>query len=146
VATPVTALAGQLVLFSLGGEDYALPIGSVQEIIRYLEPRSVSSDSPWVRGVISLRGKIVPICDLAARLGKACEHEPAKAKIVILDTEQGTVGIVVDEVDEVRIVGPDAVDAAPGAGSDAIAGIVKLDDRLVVLLDPEAVSADLVPA
>ena len=141
--TDTTTLAGQLVLFSLGEDDYALPIGSVHEIIRYVEPRSISSNSPWVRGVISLRGKIVPICDLAAQLGQTRNHDAASAKIVILDTEHGTVGVIVDNVDEVRTVEPDAVDTAPGTGTPAIAGIAKLDDRLVVLLDPEAITANL---
>ena len=59
----------QLVVFSLGAEEYALPIGSVHEIIRFTEPRSVASDAAWIRGVIGLRGKIIPIFDLAARIG-----------------------------------------------------------------------------
>ena len=59
----------QLVVFSIGSEEYALPIGAVHEIIRYTEPRSVTSDVPWIRGVIGLRGKIIPIYDLAQRMG-----------------------------------------------------------------------------
>ena len=59
----------QLVIFSLGSEEYALPITRVQEIIRYTEPRMVASRTAWIRGVINLRGKIVPVCDLAERLG-----------------------------------------------------------------------------
>ena len=51
----------QLVVFSLGEEEYALPITSVQEIIRYVEHRGVASRTSWVRGIISLRGKIVPV-------------------------------------------------------------------------------------
>lgn len=57
----------QLVVFSLGSEEYALPIGAVHEIIRYSEPRTVASSEPWIRGVIGLRGKIIPVFDLAAR-------------------------------------------------------------------------------
>jgi hypothetical protein len=66
------AITRQLVVFSLGDEEYALPIADVHEIIRYTEPRSVASSVDWVRGVISLRGKIVPVYDLASRLG--CER------------------------------------------------------------------------
>src|SRR5262249_45359473 len=54
----------QLVIFSLGNEEYALPITRVQEIIRFTEPRNVASHTAWIRGVINLRGKIVPVCDL----------------------------------------------------------------------------------
>ena len=59
----------QLVIFSLHGEQYALPITTVQEIIRHTEPRSLASSTPWIKGVINLRGKIIPVCDLAGRLG-----------------------------------------------------------------------------
>ena len=69
----ITAVASQLVVFSLGDEEYALPITDVQEIIRYAEPRAVASESPWIKGVISLRGKIIPVCDLATRLGLPAE-------------------------------------------------------------------------
>jgi purine-binding chemotaxis protein CheW len=79
------AVAAQLVVFSLGDEEYALPITDVQEIIRYTEPRAVASEAPWIRGVISLRGKIIPVCDLAARLGLPADGEP-HANIVIVET------------------------------------------------------------
>src|SRR6201992_2613405 len=72
----------QLVVFSLGSEEYALPISAVHEIIRYTEPRSVASDVPWIRGVIGLRGKIIPIYDLAARVGLSVADENF-GKIVI---------------------------------------------------------------
>ena len=69
--------ARQLVVFTLGAEQYALPIEQVHEIIRYDEPRSVASPISWVRGVISLRGRIVPVYDLAARLGVDSELSEA---------------------------------------------------------------------
>jgi purine-binding chemotaxis protein CheW len=62
-----TSTSQQLVVFSLGAEEYALPIAAVHEIIRFAEPRSVASEVPWIRGVIGLRGKIIPVYDLAAR-------------------------------------------------------------------------------
>ena len=67
----------QLVVFTLGTEHYALPIQQVHEIIRYSEPRSVASRADWVRGVISLRGRIVPVYDLAARLGVPLASSPS---------------------------------------------------------------------
>ncbi len=130
----------QLVVFALGREEYALPIQQVQEIIRYAEPRPVSSAEPWIRGVISLRGKIVPVYDLALRLGLPVEPS-TDAKIVIVETEQGTSGVVVDEVEEVLTVDAEQLDEVPGAGTDAIDAIAKIDDRLVVLLAPERMFA-----
>lgn len=136
------AVAQQLVVFSLGDEEYALPITRVQEIIRYSEPRAVSSELPWIRGVISLRGKIVPVCDLAARLGLASER-PQSAKIVIVDTESGTAGVIVDDVEEVMTVDPSQLDTVPAAGADFIEAVAKIDSRLVVLLNPDGLLAGL---
>lgn len=132
----------QLVVFSLGDEEYALPITRVQEIIRHVEPRSVASHDPAIRGVISLRGKIVPVCDLGARLGLATQVGEA-SKIVIVETGSGTAGVIVDEVEEVLTIGESQVDPAPGAGADFIEAICKLNDRLIVLLNPDGVFAGL---
>ena len=76
--------ARQLVVFTLGSEQYALPIQQVHEIIRYTQPRSVAARDAWVRGVISLRGRIVPVYDLAARLGVSSELSE-QTKIVIVE-------------------------------------------------------------
>jgi purine-binding chemotaxis protein CheW len=131
-----TELAQQLVVFSLGEEEYALPIEQVQEIIRFTEPRAVASADPAIRGVISLRGKIVPVCDLAARLGLVRERAE-DAKIVIVETSGGTGGVVVDDVDEVLTVTASQLDSVPAAGAACIEAIARIDDRLVVLLNPE---------
>jgi len=130
----------QLVVFSLGEEEYALPITQVQEIIRYTEPRAVASEAAWIKGVISLRGKIVPVCDLGARLGLPTELAE-QAKIVIVETDTGTAGVIVDEVEEVLTVESEQLDAVPGAGTDFIDAIAKIADRLVILLNPEGIFA-----
>jgi len=128
----------QLVVFSLGSEEYALPIGSVHEIIRFTEPRSVASDAAWIRGVIGLRGKIIPIFDLASRL-QLDGSEPGK--IVIVESSTGQVGVIVDEVEEVLTVSADQLEDVPTASSEAIEAIAKIDDRLVILLNPEGLFA-----
>jgi purine-binding chemotaxis protein CheW len=135
---PEETLSRQLVVFSLGEEEYALPITQVHEIIRYTEPRSVASSDPSVRGVISLRGKILPVYDLATRLG--VEHAGAgEAKIVIVETADAMAGVVVDDVEEVITIDGDQLGDAPTAGGRGIDGIAKIGDRLVVLLDPEGI-------
>ena len=91
----------QLVVFDLGDEQYALPIGQVQEIIRYSEPRSVASRVNWVKGVISLRGQIIPVYDLAAQARSPVGKLTQQAKIMILDTGAEIAGVAVDSVDEV---------------------------------------------
>lgn len=130
----------QLVVFSLGSEEYALPIAAVHEIIRFTEPRSVASEVAWIRGVIGLRGKIIPIFDLAARLDLARSgSEPGK--IVIVETGTGQVGVMVDEVEEVLTTTADQLERVPTASVDSIEAIAKIDDRLVILLNPEGLFA-----
>jgi purine-binding chemotaxis protein CheW len=138
MATASPEIAQQLVVFSLGDEEYALPITQVQEIIRYTEPRAVASDEAWIKGVISLRGKIVPVCDLGSRLGLSTDLA-AHAKIVIVETGGGTAGVIVDEVEEVLTVDSDELDTVPAAGTDFIDAIAKIGDRLVILLNPEGI-------
>ncbi len=108
----------QLVVFSLGSEEYALPIGTVHEIIRFSEPRSVASEVPWIRGVIGLRGKIV-----------------------IVSSGAGQVGVMVDEVEEVLTVSDEQLEDVPTANSESIEAIAKIDDRLVVLLNTSGLFA-----
>src|ERR1700757_5011030 len=88
--------SAQLVVFTLGAEQYALPIQHVHEIISYVEPRSVASSVPGARGVISLRGKIVPIFDLGGRLDATVELGE-RTKIVIIDAAPAAAGGVVGE-------------------------------------------------
>jgi purine-binding chemotaxis protein CheW len=128
----------QLVIFSLGVEEYALPITQVQEIIRYTEPRAVASEDPSIEGVISLRGKIVPVCNLASRLGLDSQRAD-NAKIVIVETAGGTAGITVDEVQEVLTLEEGQLDAVPAAGTDFIEAVAKIDSRLVVLLNADGI-------
>ena len=129
----------QLVVFSLGTEEYALPIGTVSEIIRFTEPRTVASEAAWIRGVIGLRGKIIPIFDLAARMALAGDSEPGK--IVIVETGTGQVGVMVDEVEEVLTVSSEQLEPVPTANTDSIEAIAKIEDRLVILLNAEGLFA-----
>lgn len=117
------------------GDEYALPIEQVQEIIRYSEPREVSSGKAWVRGVISLRGKIIPVCDLSIRLGKGADTDGAN--IIIAETSSGTTGLIVDQVEEVLTIENQQLDNAPGINSDLISTIAKVDGRLIFVIEAE---------
>jgi purine-binding chemotaxis protein CheW len=128
----------QLVVFTLGTEHYALGIQQVHEIIRYSEPRSVASRADWVRGVISLRGRIVPVYDLAARLGVPSELSE-QSKIVIVEVGSETAGVIVDGVEEVLTVEDEQMQDAPGADTTLIDSIAKIGNRLVVLLKAGAI-------
>ena len=136
----------QLVVFSLGSEGYGLPITQVQEIIRYTRPRTVPAASAMVSGVINLRSKVIPVCDLGQALGlavgpgagdDAAEHR----KIVILETALGAVGLVVDDVDKVMTIDAADIDTNRAAEAPFIDGIAKVGDELFVLLAPDALVA-----
>ncbi|MBV9606593.1 MAG: purine-binding chemotaxis protein CheW [Solirubrobacterales bacterium] len=138
---PDTNNPRQLVVFTLGAEHYALAIQQVHEIIRYSEPRSVASRADWVRGVISLRGRIVPVYDLAARLGVPSELTE-QTKIVIVEAGSETAGVIVDGVEEVLTVEDDQMQEAPGADTTLIDSIAKIGNRLVILLKPSAIFSE----
>lgn len=131
------ASASQLVVFCLDDDRYALPIFCVQEIIRYSPPRDVAAEDPSVRGVISLRGKVIPVYDLAAALGRPQSDADDSASIVIVETGDALSGLVVDTVEEVLTVGAHEIEPAPRDAAAAIDGIVKVDRHLVVLLDQD---------
>ena len=128
----------QLVVFTLAGEHYGLPIQQVQEIIRYSDPRSVASPEQWVRGVISLRGRIIPVYDIGVRIGRPTEVS-GQTKIVIVEIGSETAGVIVDSVEEVLTVNDSQIDAVPTADSSIIQAIVRIEDRLVALLTLESV-------
>lgn len=129
---------GQVVVFDLGGEEYALPIHHVREVIRYAQPRRVSGD-PRVLGVISLRQRLVPVVDVARGLG--LEVTPnADSKIVIVATGDSTsAGVIVDGVNEVITLRDQEIESLPVSDAESLGAIAKLGDRLLVLLDAERI-------
>ena len=135
---PEDTQAQQLVVFTLADEQYALPIQHVQEIIRYSQPRPVASSDYWVQGVLNLRGRIVPVYDLAARLGLS-SNISEQSKIVIVETGAEPTGVIVDEVDEVLTVQSECFEQAPGADTTLIESIAKVGERLIVLLAPATI-------
>jgi purine-binding chemotaxis protein CheW len=134
----------QLVVFSLGSEEYGLPITQVQEIIRYDRPRTIPSAPASVRGVINLRGRIIPVVDLKQRLGLQADGSN-ESKIVIVEAGDVTAGLVVDEVDEVLTI--DEAQCEPSLAEDVpyISSVAKVGDRLLVLLDIAAMFATAGP-
>ena len=129
----------QVVVCSLGAERYGLDIAAVYEIIRHQSITAVPKAPPNVVGVINLRGRIVPVVDLAGRFGLAAADVTSATRIVVAQAAGTRVGLVVDEVSEVLMVPASAVDPTPGVASgDDVAylrGIAKLGERLVILLD-----------
>ena len=126
-------MSDQLVVFLLGGERYGVPIDKVQEIIRYSATRSVASDDPRTRGVINLRGRIIPVLDLSSSLGVG-RSESGAGNIVIVEAGSAILGILVDEVDEVLSISGDQIEDLPSA-SGCRGRIAKTDDGMIVVLE-----------
>lgn len=129
----------KVVVCALGAEQYGLPIAQVREIVRYTPPRPVASELPWMRGVVSLRGRLVPVHDLAERLGigsRSPEHGPS-AKLVIVDTADEPVGLLVDDVVEVLSLDEAQVEPVPSGSGE----IARVGERLVLLLDGDELGA-----
>ncbi len=138
--TPSKSEGRQVVVFDLNAETYGIDIQRVHEIIRYSQPRTVAGADPSIRGVINLRGRIVPICDLKQRLTLAPSLDVDEAKIVVIEMAAGIAGVIVDAVAEVLTVDPDAVAPVPTFTQHAayVDGVAKVADRLVLLLDADA--------
>lgn len=129
----------QLVIFSLHGEQYALPITTVQEIIRHTEPRSLTSGTPWLKGVINLRGKIIPVIDLRKRFGEKEITSTKKNRILVAEVDQKRVGLIVDAASEVLKIPPSEVDAPPNVFEEGelnyVTGVGKLQGRLIMMVE-----------
>lgn len=137
----------QLVIFSLGSEEFAAEITQVREIISIDKITRVPSAPKFIFGVINLRGKLVTVVDLHERLGFKRTQPLEKSKIIVSDIKGGVLGMMVDQVVEVSRVLESQIEPPPpmSAGkidSKYILGIAKMKDRLIVILDLENVLID----
>ncbi len=125
----------QLVLFSLGNEEYAISITQVKEIIQYKGATKIPSIPEYMEGIINLRGKIIPVIDLALRL-KVATTKTGDKRALVIETAEREIGLVVDEVSEVIRISDSDIEPPPTrTGSGYIRGIGKERDRLLILLD-----------
>lgn len=138
----------QYLTFRLNQEMFAINILSIREIMEYGSITTVPMMPAFVRGVINLRGSVVPVIDLVARFGRGQCEVNRRTCIVILelnlgDNEMREVGIIVDEVSEVREIATADIEPPPSFGarirSDFISGMGKVQGRFVILLDVQRV-------
>lgn len=133
----------QLVVFSIADEIYGVDIHQVKEIIRVPEITRVPRTPDFVEGVVNLRGSVIPVLDLRKRFGFASGEASSDQRIVVMEVANQTVGMIVDSVSEVLQVDVEEVEAPSpyvvSVDSQYIAGIVKLDERLIILLDADRV-------
>ncbi|WP_347986756.1 chemotaxis protein CheW [Methylomonas sp. AM2-LC] len=141
-----TATTGQYLTFVLGGEVYALGILNIKEIIDYGHLTEVPMMPSFVRGVINLRGSVVPVIDLSARFSKGSTQIHKRTGIVIVETSSDSeddtpqdLGIIVDAVNEVVDISHQDIEPPPSFGvgirPEFISGMAKQNDRFIILLD-----------
>jgi purine-binding chemotaxis protein CheW len=135
----------QIVVCELADEHYGLDIAKVFEIIRHQPITPVPRAPAFVKGVINLRGRIIPVVDLRDRFGMIDVEPTKETRIVVAESSSTRVGLIVDSVSEVLLLPIDAVETTPGvaAGADAeyLRGIAKLGNRLVLLLELDGLFA-----
>lgn len=139
------------VIFAVGSERYGLPVDVVSGIIRYTEPTPVPHAAPSVTGVINLRGRVIPVVDLASRfLGEPMVPQ-ATSRIVVAECESGPVGLAVDSANEVTALAEEHVRPVPDgvlqqANARAFQGVVEREEgELVILLDLNHAVPNAVP-
>ncbi len=137
------AEAGQYLIFTLGGEPFAIGILNIREIIEYGDLTEVPMMPEVVRGVINLRGAVVPVVDLSARFGRGRTAIQRRSCVVIVEVagedDRQVVGVLVDSVNEVQDIPADQIEPPPSFGArlraEFIAGMARLGSRFVIVLD-----------
>jgi len=133
----------QLVTFAVGGEEFGLDVFQVHEILRWQEPTQVPKAPPFIEGVLDVRGTLVPVIDLRKRFEIPDPRHDDDTRIVLVDFAGERLGLVVDAVTEVLRAPETAVTPPPayvkGLAAEFIRGIVRLEGRLVVLIDLERI-------
>jgi len=137
----------QFLTFLVGAESFAMPIGSIREIIEFGGLTEVPLMPDFLRGVINLRGSVVPVIDLSVRFGRAPTVEAKRTCIIIMELVQDEqmllLGVMVDAVSAVLSIGVDHIEPRPsfGAGirADFIEGMINVSERFIVVLDVQRV-------
>lgn len=132
----------QLVVFRLRESSYALDIQVVREINRMIDMTAIPKAPDFVKGIINLRGEIVPVVDIGLRFGIGATEQTKDTRIVVVESEGHTLGLVVDEVSEVLRLSEEEIDPATnvaltGINVDFVIGVGKVGERLILILAPE---------
>lgn len=133
----------QLIGFLVGPEEYGLEILRVREIIRVKEITRLPGVSEFMKGVINLRGDVIPILDLGEKLGLNGKGISQNSRVIVVEVEGRLIGLMVDAVSQVLRIPVDQIDPPPqmisGPSREFVSGVGKVGDRLVLLLQIERV-------
>ncbi len=138
-------IGGKFLTFFLGEEAYGLEILKVHEIIGVMPITRVPRTPEFIRGVINLRGKVIPVVDLRLKFGMPASEQTDQTCIIVVEVGAIEMGIVVDKVSEVLNIDSNQIDDAPSFGvavnTDFVLGIGKTGDKVTILLDISKVLA-----
>ncbi|MDR7334943.1 chemotaxis protein CheW [Roseateles asaccharophilus] len=134
--------SGEYLTFRLGSEEYGIDILKVQEIRSYEQPTRIANAPDFIKGVVNLRGVIVPIVDLRLKLNCATAEYNSFTVVIVLNVKNRVVGAVVDSVSDVLELNRDAIKPAPELSSASvdtsfITGIGSVGERMLILMDIE---------
>lgn len=134
-------MEGKFLLFRLGGEEYGIPICNVIEIIGIQSITDLPETPGYVKGVINLRGKVIPVIDVRIRFGMPEKDYDDRTCIVVVNISKVSVGLIVDSVSEVMDIEHDSIEPPPkfsqGAGTRYIQGLGKVQGNVKILLDAQ---------
>lgn len=136
-------------VFKLGDEEYGIDLHKVQEIRSYPAVTRIANAPDFIKGLINLRGTIVPVADLRIKFRLESADVGPFTAVIILSVQQRLIGLVVDSVSDVITLSPEQIKSAPSMSSmmnaDFITGIGAVDDRMLILINIEALisSADM---
>jgi purine-binding chemotaxis protein CheW len=144
-ARAAAAAGGEFLTFRLGAEEYGIDILKVQEIRSYEPPTRIANAPPFIKGVVNLRGVIVPIVDLRLKLSCETAEYNSFTVVIVLNVKGRVVGAVVDSVSDVLQLGGDAIRPAPATNAcidtSYIIGIASVGERMLILMDIEGLMA-----
>jgi purine-binding chemotaxis protein CheW len=133
----------QFISFSIGEEEYGLELLRVKEVIRIREITWLPKAPSFVKGIINLRGDVIPIIDLRDKFGLEAKEATAMTRVIVVEVEGWMIGMVVDSASQVVRIPADQIDPPPpmlgGFSQEFITGVGKLEDKLIILLNTDAI-------
>jgi purine-binding chemotaxis protein CheW len=137
----------QLVICQLSSEEFGIEISKVKEIIHIPDITKIPEAPSYIKGIINLRGNIIPVINLALRFNLSQNELDNKSRIMVVELDNIVVGIIVDAVTEVMRISIDNIDPAPEIIASKISeryiqGVGKIDKRLLILLDIDKVFSE----
>ncbi len=138
-----SAVEGKFLTFVLGDEIYGIEILKAREIIGFMDITTVPQTPDYMKGVINLRGKVIPVIDLRMKFSMPEEAHTQETCVIVVEVNSTSIGIIVDSVSEVSDIGGGEIENAPKFGQNIdtsfIMGLGKVKDKIIILLDIDAI-------